>query len=159
MPEIQIAPLQERLSDQDITDLASALERSGAPAMPKADEAGTASINDALDAEGLEELMDRLEAHDLACDIYLPIEFEGRVEVGGMRVGSAQALFDLLEELKDEILEGEEEDEDEEEDEEEEEDDDYGRDLIEREVRLCFQALYAGAQAAIERHLPLHVQG
>ena len=66
------------------------------------------------------EFLDRLEAHDIAADIYLPVEFEGRLPVGDFRVASAQTLVDVLEEMKEELAV--EEDEEYEDDEDEEED-------------------------------------
>ena len=35
--------------------------------------------------------------------VYLPVEFEGRIEVAGMRVGSATTLLEVLDEMKDEL--------------------------------------------------------
>ena len=81
-----------------------------------------------LSEEALTEFLDSLDAHDLGAEIYLPIEFEGRVTVGDFRVASTQALLDVLEEMREELdVDGEEEDEDEEEEEEEEDEEDEER--------------------------------
>jgi len=98
--------------------------------------------------EPLTEFLDRLEAHDAACEIYLPVEFEGRIEVGEMRVGSAAALLEALEEMKDELAI------DEDEDEEEEEEVEFD-DLLDAKLKHVWKLLYDGAQAAIDRHMAL----
>src|SRR5687768_3031397 len=82
-----------------------------------------APLSETLDEDAMTEFLDRLEAHDLAADIYVPVEFEGRLQVGDYRVASAQLLVDVLEEMKDE-LDVEEDKEEYEDDEEEEEEED-----------------------------------
>jgi len=49
------------------------------------------------------EFLDRLEAHDMAADIFLPVEFDGRLHVGDLRVASAVSLSETLEEMKEEL--------------------------------------------------------
>jgi hypothetical protein len=150
MAEIEIGPLGERLSDEEIVELASGLENLGAPRLPKASSDEAVPVGDVED-DVLSEFLDRLEAHDAACEIYLPVEFEGRVEVGDVRVGSAVHLLEVLDEMKDELAIDEEEDE--EEDDDEEEGDDEA--LLEPKLRLVWKLLFEGAQAAVDRHLPL----
>jgi hypothetical protein len=166
MANIEIAPLADRLGDDEISELARALTKIGAPKLPEDDD-GATTLAANLDDEVLAEFLDRLEVYDMACEIYLPGEFEGRVEVADKRVGSAPALLEVLEELRDELSleddEEEEEGDDDEEDEEEEEDDedDYGKgdmQLIDEQIRRLWKIIYEGAQAAIDRNLALYVR-
>jgi hypothetical protein len=152
MAEIEIGPLGERLSDEEIVELANGLEQLGAPRLPKAASDEVAPVGEVED-EVLSEFLDRLEAHDVACEIYLPVEFDGRVEVATYRVGSAAHLLEVLEEIKDELSIDEEEDEEEE---DEDEDEAYEEDaLLEPKLRHVWKLLFEGATAAMDRHLPL----
>jgi hypothetical protein len=152
MAEIEIGPLSDRLSDEEIAELSRQMEKLGAPQLPHADDAAAAPVGD-LDDEVLSEFFDRLEVHDAAAEIYLPVEFEGGVEVAELRVGSTSVLLDVLEELKDELDIDEDEDE---EDEEDEEDDD--RRILDAQLRQAWKLFYDGATAAMERKLPLHIK-
>lgn len=151
MAEIEIMPLDERLSEEEIVELAAAMEELGAPRLPRSNEDGAMTVTDSLNDDLLAEFVDLLEAHDMACDIYLPVEFEGCVEVSDVRVGSAHALIDVLDEMRDELFTDEDEEEEEDDDEEDEED------LREGKLRHLWKLLYTGAQTAIDRHLPMHV--
>jgi hypothetical protein len=155
MAEIEFGPLTDRLGDDEIAELMRALERAGAPKPPKSDEVGH-TVEDGVDDDVLQEFLDRLEAHDIAADIYLPCEFDSRIDVGDRRVGSIATLLEVLDEMKDDlgIVEADEDDEEDEEDEEE-----YDLDLIEDQLRQLWKVLYAGAEAALERKLPLYVRG
>ena len=114
MADIEIGALTDRLSDDEITDLKARLERMGAPKLEGGDEKDTVPIGD-LDDDVLTEFLDRLDGNDAAAEIYLPIEFDGTIEIGDLRVGSVIFLQDVLEEMKDELVAEEEDDEDEEE--------------------------------------------
>jgi hypothetical protein len=160
MAEIEIGPLSERLSDEELKELHAKLERLGAPRLgPEAD--GDATVVASVDGDVLVEFLDRLDAYDLACEIYLPSEFEGRVEVGEYRVGSTPALVEVLEEMKDEMDEEEEEEDAEAEDVEDDDDDDEdayaNMKILEQKVRRLWKVLYDGAQVALDRRLPLYV--
>ena len=157
MAEIDIKPLDERLSEDEIVELSRAMDEHGAPRLPKVVDDHSQTVTEGLDDDVLTEFLDRLEVHDLACDIYLPVEFEGRLEVADVRVGSANALVDVLEEMRDELFADADEDEDEEEEEEIDEDEDEDAALLEGKLRLVWKLLFAGATAAIERHMPLHI--
>lgn len=161
MAEIEIGVLTDRLGDEELAELASKLERVGAPRLPKEDDAAVSTLT-AVDGSVLDEFLDRLEAHDLACEIYLPIDFEGRVEVGEYRVGSTSVLVEILEEMKDELGEDDEEkDEDDEDEEEEDEEDEEYTDLriMDAKIRRLWKVVYDGAQAALDRRQPLFVIG
>jgi len=165
MAEIEIGPLSDRLGDDELAELAAKLDKLGAPKLPAADESAAVIVASEVDGTALTEFMDRLEAYDIACDIYLPMDFEGRVEVGEYRFGSAAVLVEVLEEMKDELApeddEEEEDDEDDEEyDEEGEEEDDYEEmNLIDAKIRRLWKVVYDGAQIALDRRLPFYVIG
>src|SRR5262249_40838378 len=122
--------------------------------LPHADDTQVASVGEGLDDNVLAEFFDRLDGHDVAAEIYLPVEFEGNLEVAELRVASTPVLLDVLEELKDE-LDAEAEEEDEEDDESAYDDD---RKIQTAQLRVAWKLFYQGAQAAMERHLPLHVK-
>jgi hypothetical protein len=154
MANIEIGPLTDRLADDEITELKARMERMGAPKLPEGDDKEVASVGDGLDDDVLVEFLDRLDGHDVAAEIYLPVEFEGSIEVADLRVGSGPALLEVLEELKDELTsEGEDEDED-----EEAEDEDEDRRIHGRELRRAWKMFNDGALAALERQLPLHIR-
>jgi hypothetical protein len=152
MAEIEIGPLSERLSDDEIADLLARVEKLGAPKLGASDDEHVDAVGEGLDEGVLTEFLDRLDGHDVAAEIYLPIEFEGSLEIASLRVASAPALLDVLEELKDEL--------DSEVDEMDDEDSDYDDDqrILAQQLREAWKLFYQGAKTAVERHLPLHVK-
>ena len=159
MAEIELAPLSHRLDDDEMKTLSKLLEEIGAPTAGRSDDHVSHTIAARLSEEALTEFLDRLDAHDLGAEIYLPIEFEGRVTVGDYRVASTQALLDVLEEMREELdVDAEEEDdEDEEEEDEDDEDEDEGT-VIEAQLRHIWHLVSDGAVESIEKGLPLHIQ-
>jgi hypothetical protein len=151
MAEIEIGPLSDRLGDEEIAEQAKKMEKLGKPQLPRTDERNASTIADDVDDDALFELMDRLETHDLAADIYLPVEFEGTLEVADLRVASAATLLEALDEVKEEL----DADDDELEDEEEEVDPDAPAPA---DVKAVWRSLFDGATAAIDKKLPLHVK-
>jgi len=138
MAEIELAPLSHRLDEEEVRTLTKLLTEAGAPPFEKADEHASHTIAARLSEEALTEFLDRLDAHDLGAEIYVPLEFEGRVAVGDYRVASSQALLDVLEEMR-------------------EEDDDEGT-VIEAQLRHIWHLVADGATESIEKGLPLHLQ-
>jgi hypothetical protein len=160
MAEIELAPLSHRLDDEEMKTLSKLLEEVGAPTVGRADEHVSHTIAARLSEEALTEFLDRLDAHDLGAEIYLPIEFEGRVTVGDYRVASTQALLDVLEEMREELdvdAEQEDDDEDEEEEDDDADDEDEGT-VIEAQLRHIWHLVSDGAVESIEKGLPLHLQ-
>ena len=156
MAEIELAPLSHRLDEDEARTLAKLLAEAGAVPGEKGDEHASHTIAARLSEEALTEFLDRLDAHDLGAEIYMPVEFEGRVVVGDFRVASSQALLDVLEEMREELsVDTEEPEEDEEEDEEEEEDEGT---VIEAQLRHIWHLVADGATESIEKGLPLHIQ-
>jgi hypothetical protein len=157
MAEIELAPLSHRLDEDEVKALGRLLSEAGAPTLEKADEHASHTIAARLSEEALTEFLDRLDAHDLGAEIYIPVEFEGRVTIGDFRVASSQALLDVLEEMREELnVDTEEEDEDEE-DEDEDEDEDEGT-VIEAQLRHIWHLVSDGVTESIEKNLPLHLQ-
>jgi hypothetical protein len=155
MAHIEIGPLTDRLGDDEIVELKTRMERLGAPKLPEADDKEVATVGEDLDDDVLVEFLDRLDGHDVAAEIYLPVEFEGSIEIADLRVGSGPALLEVLEELKDELVS---EDEDEDEDEDPDEDEDEDRRIHGRELRRAWKLFNDGALAALEKQLPLHIR-
>ena len=162
MAEIELAPLSHRLDDDEMKTLSKLLEEIGAPTAGRSDDHVSHTIAARLSEEALTEFLDRLDAHDLGAEIYLPIEFEGRVTVGDYRVASTQALLDVLEEMREELdVDAEQEDDDEDEEEEEEDEDEDDEDegtVIEAQLRHIWHLVSDGAVESIEKGLPLHLQ-
>jgi hypothetical protein len=163
---IELAPLSERFDDAEIREIKVALKERGVPRIPGDPDADGRPIADGIDDDILSSFLDQLDDHDVACETYLPVEFEGTFEVGDLRVGSAQQLLDTLEELKDEFeVEADEDEEDEEADEreddhdeeEEDEDDVDDVDMIRSWARQMWKVFFKAAKECIERKLPLHV--
>jgi hypothetical protein len=156
MSEIELAPLSHRLDEDEMRGLAKLLADAGAPPFEKTDEHASHTIAARISEEALTEFLDRLDAHDLGAEIYVPLEFEGRVTIGDFRVASSQALLEVLEEMREELsVDVGEEDEDE--DEDEEDDEDEGT-VIEAQLRHVWHLVADGATESIEKHLPLHLQ-
>ncbi len=149
MPELRLIPLDEVLSQNQLQKLGRQLEELGVDEVPLGEDSD-AEFDEVLSEELLTDFMDRLEAHELACDLYLPVEFEGRVEIGDQAVGSAHALLEALEELREEL--GIEEDEDEDEEEEE-----LDLDVIEEQLRTSWRLFQKAATTCVEKQVPLHI--
>ena len=157
MAEIELAPLSHRLDDDEVKLLAKRLKDLGVSDFDKGEDHSNHTIAARLSEEAMTEFLDRLDAHDLGAEIYVPIEFEGRVSVGEYRVASTQALLEILEEMKEELdVDAEEEDEDEEEEDEDEEEDEGT--VIEAQLRHIWHLVSDGVTESLEKNLPLHLQ-
>jgi hypothetical protein len=156
---LQLAPLSERLDDAEVNELKSKLKDHGGGRLPKDDDADIRILAEGLDDDLVRTFLDHLDDHDMACEIYLPVEFEGTFEIGELRVGSAQQLLDVLEELKDEFEVEDEEDEEA----EEEEDEDAGGDeeaefdLVRGWSKQLWKLFFKGAKESVDRRLSLHI--
>src|SRR5205085_5285963 len=69
MADIEIAQLGDRLSDEEVVQLAGALEELGVASLPKADDGTALTVGD-VDDDIMSEFLDRLDAHDIAAEIY-----------------------------------------------------------------------------------------
>jgi hypothetical protein len=165
MAKIELGPLSQFLDDGEIKDLMKALKKIGVADLPKSEEAG-GKVGDELDDDVWTDFLDRLEAEDVGADLYLPVEFDGVVEVAGLKVASVQVLVDILDDIKDDLdvdpevdEEADDDDDDEDEpDEDDDEDSDEDLRLKERLMKQVWRSLYAGAKSALDRELPLFVK-
>ena len=158
MSEIELGPVSERLEEEDLKTLARLLEQAGTRYAVNDENQTTQTIATRLSEDAMTEFLDRLEAHDIAADIYLPVEFEGRLNVGDFRVAAAQALADILEEMKEELaVEEEEEYEDDEDEEEDEEEEDEGT-VIEAQLRNIWRLVNDACGEALDKNVPLHLR-
>ena len=172
MAEIEIGPLHDRLSDEEVAELLKKMDRKGYGALPTGDEKSLSFQGETVDSSALTDLIDRLDAYDAAAEIYVPVEFDGQIEVGDLRVGSLLALLDALEELTEDLEEEKDEDEEEakkededeedeaDEDEQEDEDEDFvavGRRSAVKTLKVL-RTVNEVARLALEKKLPLHLR-
>ena len=158
MSEIELGPVSERLDEEELKNLQRLLDQAGAKYALNDDNQPTQTIAARLSEEALTEFLDRLDAHDLAADIFLPAEFDGLLTVGDYRFGSTQALVDVLEEMKEELAVEEdafEADEDDEEEEEEEEDEGT---VIEAQLRNIWRLVNDACGESVDKGIPLHLR-
>ena len=146
MAELRLSRLEDLFTGNEVQKLIRELEELGSEALPGGDD--DYELEESLTDDQLTDFMDRLEAQDIGCTVYLPMEFDGVAEVGEHVVGSAHMLLDVLEELQDEL----ELDEDVVED-----DDEFGPDVIEEGLRHAWRVFVAGANSCIEQEMPLQV--
>jgi len=158
MADIEIGPLHDRLGEDEMAELTRALAKAGVGKLPRADDSGAAPIAKGIDDDVLAEFMDHLEANDIACEIYLPVEFDGRYEAADLRVGSVSVLIDVLEELKEDLaIENDDDADDEDEDEDDEDEEEDALRLVEEQLRQVWKYFHDGAHSALDRGLPLFV--
>lgn len=152
MAEIELGALSERLEEDELKKLAAVLDRAGVR-YDVEKEYPSHTVAARLSEDAMTEFLDRLDAHDLGAEIYLPVEFDGVFAVGDYRIASAPALADALEELRDEL--GIDEDED---DEGDEEDGDEEEHIIAAQLKNIWQLMTDACEECIDRGVPLHVQ-
>ena len=116
MASIEVAVLSHNLEEDELSAVQTALAETDIH-FELDQEADPRLIEGDLDDDLFVEFLDQLEASDAACDIYVPAEFEDVVVCGDYRIGSAHALRLVLEEMRNDIFEGDEEEEEEEEEE------------------------------------------
>jgi UDP-N-acetylglucosamine enolpyruvyl transferase len=157
MSEIELGPVSERLEDEEIRTLHRLLDQHGAKYSAQEEHQTTQVIAARLSEDAMTEFLDRLEAHDMAADIYLPAEFEGRLTIGDWRVASAQSLIDVLEEMKEELAVEEDEYDDDDEEEEEDEEEDEGT-VIEAQLRNIWRLVNDACAESLDKNVPLHLR-
>lgn len=157
MAAIELAPLSDRLDEEEMKTLTRLLEQAGTE-LPQMDDHTTQTFAKRLSEEAMTEFLDRLDAHDIAADIYLPLEFEGPLAVGDYKVASAFALQETLEEMKEELaIEDDYDDDEDEEEEEDTEEMDEGS-VIEAQMRNIWQLVTDACSESIEKSFPLHLR-
>ena len=158
MSEIELGPVSERLEDEEIKTLHRLLDQAGAKYTAQEEHQTTQTIAARLSEDAMTEFLDRLEAHDMAADIYLPAEFEGRLSVGDWRVASAQSLIDVLEEMKEELAVEEDDHEEYDDEEEEEEDEAEEGTVIEAQLRNIWRLVNDACTESLDKNVPLHLR-
>ena len=156
MAEIELAALVDRLDDDEIKTLAALLDKANVN-YDVSHDYPRRTIAARLSEEAMTEFLDKLDAHDVAAEIYLPVEFDTTIAAGDYRVSSTQTLLGALEELKEEldIEEYEDDEEGEEEEAEEEEDDVSEAHLITSQLRHIWHLLSEAAEESVDRNVPL----
>ena len=156
MPNIEVGALEDHLSEEELEEVRSSLEKAGVGTLPEGDGAMGQSMLEGADEDALTEFMDRLESHDLAANVYVPLDFEGRLEAGDLSIASLNRLVEVLEELAEDL---EIEDLDEPDEPEDEDELVYANEmeLLEGRVRHIWKAMYDGAQLALDHDLCLVV--
>jgi len=149
MPELRLIPLDEILGKAQLKKLTHQLADLGIDDIPLADD-GDLDLDEILTEDQLTDFMDRLEARDLACDLYLPVEFDGRLDIGDHGIGSAYALLDVLEELREEL--------DIDEDASEEDEEELDLEVIEEQLRSAWRAFLKAANTCVDKQIPLHIR-
>jgi hypothetical protein len=156
MAEIELGPLSDRFDDDEMKTLNKLLEQAGARAS-LSDDQTTHTIAKRLSEDAMTEFLDRLEAHDMAADIFLPVEFEGRLHVGDYRVASGVLLAETLEEMKEELSIEDDDYDEEEESEEDEEEMDEGT-VIEAQLRNIWQLAVDACGESLDKNMALHLR-
>jgi hypothetical protein len=154
MSEIELGPLSERLDDDEVKTLRRLVSEVGGGSY-RNDDGPTQLIANRLNEEAMTEFLDRLDAHDIAAEIYLPLEFDGRLTVGDYRVASTQTLMDTLGEIKDELDIEDEENEDEDED---KDDTDQATRVIEVQLRHIWRLLSDACHESLDKKSPIHLR-
>jgi hypothetical protein len=157
MSEIELGPVSDRMEEEEIRTLHRLLDQAGAKYSAQEDHQTTQTIASRLSEDAMTEFLDRLEAHDMAADIYLPSEFEGRLAVGDWRIASSQSLTDVLEEMKEELAVEEDDYDDADEEEEEDEEDDEGT-VIEQQLRNIWRLVNDACTESLDKNVPLHLR-
>jgi len=149
MPNLEVGTLEDHLTDDEIRELLAALERAGIEGFSEGDKSGSGSVGETVDEDAMIEFMDRLEGHDVAADLYFPVEFDGRIDAADRRIGSLMGLLEVLDEIEDS------------DDPVESEDDDamYATEMgiLDARLRVIWHAMFEDAHTALEHGLSLVV--
>jgi hypothetical protein len=155
MATIDVGTLSDRLESDEVSvvlqALRSHLDEPGLE-LPPGDETASGTIQGGLDDDVLDEFQDRLDSEELRCEIYVPLEFDGKVELTDYAVGSLPRLAEFLEELKDDL---DIEDPDADQEELDAGDFDDEMELLQAELKNVWLAFHQGANEALEASLCL----
>jgi hypothetical protein len=147
MAELRLVTLEDVLTKKQLESVERELSEVGVEKLPEPGD--DFDLEESLPDDQLTDFMDRLDAHDLSCDLYLPAEFDGTFDVGETSVGSTYALLEALDELREEL------DIDEAASDDEEEEMDI--EVIEEQLRFIWRAFLRAASTAIDRQVVLQV--
>lgn len=104
MALIELATLPDHLESEQVDTVMKALVEEASEEVDLATDEDGRIIEANIDDDVFVDFRDRLEANDLDAEVYVPIEFEDVVEVGGMRVGSTYALQLVLDSLREDFF-------------------------------------------------------
>jgi hypothetical protein len=168
MAIIELAPLPNHLDSEQVEAMTAALHDE-ASEVDLATEEDSRIIESNIDDDVFVDFRDRLEANDQDADVYVPVEFEDVVSVGGMRVGSTYALQLVLDSLREDFFvedpsDGETEMDDAEDDfergvDEEEEtdgfysDEDGAIEMKDEQLRHVWRIMYTAARESLDSNL------
>ena len=110
MASIEVGPLSNNIDDEEISMIQEAFEDADIE-LALDEDAESRLINGNLDETFFDSFLDQLDAANIACDIYVPSDFEDIIEVGDFKIGSASALLMVLDELRDELFDSDDDDE------------------------------------------------
>lgn len=108
MASVELGSLAEHFEDDEITAIKAALAEAEVAEVEVDEDAHSVILARDLDDDMFADFVDRLDANDAACDLYLPAEFDVSLNAAGMVVGSSHALLTTLEELRDDLFEDDE---------------------------------------------------
>ena len=148
MPELKLIPLEELLPEDDREKLMLELRELNVVELPPEEDVA-AEVEELLDDDQYADFLDRLEALDIAANIYLPVEFDGTFDAGNFTFGSALTLLEALEELREELELPENPDDDEE--------DELNMDVISEQFRFSWELFSRAASSCVARQLPLRL--
>jgi len=168
MATVELGSLSQHFDEDEVAAIRKALRKHDVN-VEDADH-DTVVVAKDLDSDVVADFLDRLDAHEVSADIYLPFEFDGVVKVGPLKVASAQALVHVLEEMKEELLADDEEEEDD--DDEDEDDDDVAEEADEEDdyeasgslrakddqLRVLWRLLFKAAGEAADRGTTLFIK-
>ncbi len=170
MASIELSPIQDHLEEDLVQELEEALADADASPLDVDEDAESILLDSDLEDDLIAEIMDRLEMHDAAADIYVPPDFEEVFEIGDYRIASAHMLTLVLQEMRDELFVDE--DEDDEGLDDADGDYDYGEDegaaaddadveepfeFKEKQLRHVWRLLHTGARACVKRGVCLFI--
>lgn len=104
MAIIELAPLPDHLDSEQVDAMTAALLDEASEEVDLRSDEDSRIIESNIDDDVFVDFRDRLEANDLDADVYVPVEFEDVVSVGGMRVGSTYALQLVLDSLREDFF-------------------------------------------------------
>lgn len=157
MAELDVGLLADRLGEDEVERaLRKVRKHLGEPGfeLPMGDTSAASTQHDKLDDGAVSELLDRLDAEELGCDYFIPVDFEGKIDLGDYSLGSLPSLLEVLEEMMDDL---DIEDPDADQDDPDEDDFESDMELLQARIRHVWRAFYQAAQAAMEASLTLSV--
>jgi len=169
MASIELSPIQDHLDEDLVQELEEALADADASPLDVDEDAESILLDSDLDDDLIAEIMDRLEMHDAAAEIYVPPDFEEVFEIGGYHIASAHMLLLVLQEMREELFVDDDDDDDElgdldedydydsEENGPAEDDAEEPFEFKEKQLRHVWRLLHSGARTCVKRGVCLFI--